>query len=188
MDASCCAPVPVPSNGRCPECGQATREVATITLKALLKGEALARLEGSEHRLCPTPACPVVYFGGSAVFQRADLVVPVFQKALEGGRTVCYCYAVDEDQIRQEVRASGVSRSVERIRLLVEARRCACEVRNPQGTCCLGIAMAVVRSVGASPAAPLGGVRQHEQVQTGEQEQGEREQRRVGHPGGRLPL
>src|SRR5208283_1924980 len=30
-------------------------------------------------------------------------------------------------------------------------------------------------SVGASPAAPLGGIRQHEQVQTGEQEQGERE-------------
>ena len=33
------------------------------------------------------------------------------------------------------------------------------------------------RSVGASPAAPLGGIRQHEQVQTGEQEQGEREHR-----------
>ena len=43
------------------------------------------------------------------------------------------------------------------------------------------------RSVGASPAAPLGGIRQHEQVQTGEQEQGEREQRRVGHPGRRHP-
>ena len=36
-------------------------------------------------------------------------------------------------------------------------------------------------------AAPLGGIRQHEQVQTGEQEQGEREQRRVGHPGRRHP-
>ena len=45
-----------------------------------------------------------------------------------------------------------------------------------------------LRSVGASPAAPLGGIRQHEQIQAGEQEQGEREQRRVGHPGGRLPL
>src|SRR6266545_3902133 len=43
------------------------------------------------------------------------------------------------------------------------------------------------RSVGASPAAPLGGIRQHEQVQTGEQQQGEREQRRVRHPGRRRP-
>jgi len=33
------------------------------------------------------------------------------------------------------------------------------------------------RSVGASPAAPFGRIRQHEQVQTGEQEQGEEEHR-----------
>src|SRR5262245_21195468 len=37
-------------------------------------------------------------------------------------------------------------------------------------------------------AAPLRSVREHEQVQAGEQQQGEREQRRVGHPGGSLPL
>jgi hypothetical protein len=43
-------------------------------------------------------------------------------------------------------------------------------------------------SVGASPAAPLGGIRQHEQVQTGKQEQGEREHRQEAHPGGVLPL
>ena len=39
------------------------------------------------------------------------------------------------------------------------------------------------RSV-ARRAAPLGGIRQHEQVQAGEQEQEQREQRRVGHPAG----
>jgi hypothetical protein len=33
------------------------------------------------------------------------------------------------------------------------------------------------RSVSRSLAAPLGGIRQHEQVQTGEQEEDEREQR-----------
>jgi hypothetical protein len=44
------------------------------------------------------------------------------------------------------------------------------------------------RSLGASPAAPLGGIRQHEQVQTGEQEEGEREHRQEAHPGGVLPL
>src|SRR5205809_2922500 len=42
-------------------------------------------------------------------------------------------------------------------------------------------------SDGASPPAPLGGIRQHEQVQTGQQQQGEREQRRVRHPGRRRP-
>ena len=43
-------------------------------------------------------------------------------------------------------------------------------------------------SVGASPAAPPGGIRQHEQVQTGEQEQGEREHRQEAHPRSVLPL
>jgi predicted amidohydrolase YtcJ len=44
------------------------------------------------------------------------------------------------------------------------------------------------RSVGASPAAPPGGIRQHEQVQTAEQEQGEREHRQEAHPRGIFPL
>src|SRR5678810_1218155 len=37
----------------------------------------------------------------------------------------------------------------------------------------------------SSPAAPLDGMRQHEQVQACEQEQREREKRRVGDPGRR---
>src|SRR5271157_6613025 len=44
------------------------------------------------------------------------------------------------------------------------------------------------RSAGASPAAPLGGIRQHEQVHTGEEEQDEREQRQEAHPEGLLLL
>src|SRR5580704_14583663 len=39
----------------------------------------------------------------------------------------------------------------------------------------------------ASAAVPLGGIRQHEHVQTAEQKQEERGQRRIDHPGGRLP-
>jgi hypothetical protein len=38
-------------------------------------------------------------------------------------------------------------------------------------------------SLGASLSSPLGGIRQHEQVPTGEQLQGERKQRREAHPG-----
>src|SRR5271169_2623827 len=43
-------------------------------------------------------------------------------------------------------------------------------------------------SVGASPAAPPGGVRQHEQVQTCEKLQGERGHRKQAHLSGVLPL
>jgi hypothetical protein len=44
------------------------------------------------------------------------------------------------------------------------------------------------RSVGASPATPLRNIRQHEQVQTGEKLQGEREHRQEAQLGGILPL
>lgn len=71
----------------------------------------------------------------------------MFQKAAEGLRTVCYCFEIAEDQIRREVEAAGVSASAERIKTLVRDDRCACEVRNPQGACCLGNVAAVVRSV-----------------------------------------
>jgi len=109
-----------------------------ITLKALLQPPALMRLHAPRHHFCPTSDCPVVYFGRDEVFRRDDVLVPVFQKEPEGNRTVCYCFAVTEDDIRCELESTGHSTASERITVLVQADRCACEVRNPQGSCCLG--------------------------------------------------
>lgn len=44
------------------------------------------------------------------------------------------------------------------------------------------------RSISASPAAPPGGIRQHEQVQTRDQEQGQREHRQQAQLAGILLL
>src|SRR5215510_6562523 len=62
--------------------------------------------------------------------------------------------------------------------------------------CCLVEAMFALMSssldglgrVAPSPAAPPDGIRQHEQVQAGEQEQDERKQRQEPNPDGRLFL
>ncbi len=81
------------------------------------------------------------------MFRQEDVLVPVFQKGAEGARMVCYCLAISEDQVRGEVEAAGASASVERIERLVQRHRCACELRNPQGACCLGNIAAVVRAV-----------------------------------------
>ncbi len=96
------------------------------------------RLSAPEHRFCATPECPVVYFGIDEVFDREEIVVPVFQKEPAGDRTVCYCFAETEGDIRREIEQTGRSTASERIAELVKAERCACEVRNPQGSCCLG--------------------------------------------------
>lgn len=138
---------------RCPECGHTGRKLGRITLLALLRPEALERRLATEHRFCPTASCDVVYFGQGEVFRRDDILVPVFQKEREGERTVCYCFAVREDEIRREVEASGRSASANRIKTLVQAERCACEVRNPQGSCCLGNVVTVAKAAEAVAAS-----------------------------------
>jgi hypothetical protein len=90
-----------------------------------------------------------VYFGGGGVFRRDDVEAPVYQKEPHGGRTVCYCLVVTEDAIRREIQTTGRSASAERITALVQAERCACEVRNPQGTCCLGNVTAIAKAAEA---------------------------------------
>lgn len=130
----------------CPECGRPGREVDRVTLKALLRASALERLGAPAHRFCPTPSCPVVYFGRGERFEKAEVAVAVFQKEREGERLSCYCLELREGGIRREIEETGGSTVVERITRLVQSGRCACELRNPQGSCCLGNVTAVVKA------------------------------------------
>jgi len=159
MESSCTTKPPEASAPvRCPSCDRPGRKVDRITVKALLRSGALARLITPEHRFCPGAECPVVYFGNGEVFERPDLTVPVFQKEAPGHRTVCYCFAISEDDLRREIVATGRSTAAERITSLVNADRCACEVRNPQGSCCLGNVAAAIdaaKEVSESDGEPL---------------------------------
>ena len=134
---------------RCADCDQPGRTVDPITVKALLRPEALARLSAPAHRFCPTASCPVVYFGEGEAFDREEVAVPVFQKEPAGDRTVCYCFAMSETDLRREISKTGRSTAAQRITEHVRAGRCSCEVRNPQGSCCLGNVAAVVKALAA---------------------------------------
>ncbi len=125
----------------CPRCGSAGRSVQLITVKSLLTARALERLTLKEHRFCATPDCEVVYFSEETLFGREDVRVPVFQKEPSGRRMVCYCFEITEDD------ADAAAES--RIRTHVQAGRCACELRNPEGRCCLGNLWAVTRITAA---------------------------------------
>ena len=146
-----------PSDGlvaeQCPRCGRVGRPVDRITPKALLLPSALVRLSADQYSFCSTADCPVVYFGPHYTFDRQDLAVPVFQKEPPGARIVCYCLSVSELDIHREVLENGRASAADRIRALVQAGRCACEVRNPQGTCCLGNVTRAVKAALARTAA-----------------------------------
>jgi hypothetical protein len=114
--------------------------VETITLKALLLPGALARLLPLHYHFCRTPACPVVYFANDAesIYHKEDLKVRVGLKEEEDPIPVCYCFGHTRASIRDEIERTGGTTVVEAISAHVRAGRCACEVNNPSGTCCLG--------------------------------------------------
>jgi len=69
----------------------------------------------------------------------------IFQTAFS--QPLCYCFGESEASIRAEIEATGRSAAVERIREHIAAGRCACEIRNPRGACCLGDVTAAVKRV-----------------------------------------
>ena len=116
------------------------------TVKALLTTDALPHLQAEVFRFCPGANCGTVYFAASGqVFGVADLRVPVWQKLPAGERTICYCFGENELDLRVELERTGRSGVIERVRRHIADKRCACDVRNPRGTCCLGDLTAAVK-------------------------------------------
>jgi hypothetical protein len=152
---SCCCPGKADegSTSRCPASGSHGAAVDLLTVKALLSERALQRLLPGEYRFCSDASCDVVYFSADGDrFTTADVRVPVWQKLPFGDRLICYCFGESEASIRSELESAAASSAVERIRHHIDAERCACEVRNPRGACCLGDVIAAVKRVAASVA------------------------------------
>ncbi|MGH9389518.1 MAG: putative iron-sulfur cluster-binding metallochaperone [Vicinamibacteria bacterium] len=126
----CCDPGAPSTRALCRSCGAAGRNVEWITVKSLLTARALERADASEYRFCGSPGCDVVYFTERLAFRREDVRVPAFPKEPPGARVVCYCFEIVEGGIDAETES--------RIRAHVSAGRCACEIKNPEGRCCLG--------------------------------------------------
>jgi len=147
--ADCCeAAVVEPGARACPGCGGRGSAVQLQTVKALLTGIALRRVQRTHYRFCGNPACNVVYFGGAGDrFETGELRVPVWHKQPDGVRVLCYCFDETESDIRAELRAGGSTGVVDRIRKHIAAQRCACDIRNPRGACCLSDVTAAVKGL-----------------------------------------
>jgi hypothetical protein len=129
----------------CPSCGRRGARIGAVTVEALT---FISLADGSDTHdwfFCAANDCTTVYFSGERSFTVSDVRVPVLQKTLPGGRLVCYCLQENEAALRQEVEVTGTSRAVERVREFIATDGCACEVRNPKGSCCLGDVIAAVK-------------------------------------------
>ena len=120
-----------------------------ITVKALLKPEALRRLDGQDYHFCPGLDCEVVYFACSSGshFRKTDLLVRVGQKESEDPIPICYCFDITIADLREDLTRRGETRIPETIAEEIRAGHCACEVKNPEGTCCLGKVREAVKRI-----------------------------------------
>jgi Zinc binding domain len=152
----------------CPANGARSKRVDSLTVKSLVRKLPLG-MPDTPYYFCNASGCEVVYFALDAdapIFRREELTVRVGAKETADPIPVCYCFGFMRQDIWNETLSTGKSTVAERITAEVEAGRCACEVKNPSGKCCLGDVTRVTQeclrnqSVAATNIAtvlPLGG-------------------------------
>lgn len=159
VGADCCATtVDAKSSEResCPRCASTGKAVEHLTVKSMLVSDALATIDvGQSFYFCEQSACPVVYYGSKGqTFLTHEVRVPVYQKDADTSVPVCYCFGWTRARLEEELQTTGVSTATRSISAHIKAGRCACEVNNPQGSCCLGNvtkAVQVMQSQGNYP-------------------------------------
>jgi hypothetical protein len=130
----------------CPECGQTGQPVPGQTVKALL-AVSLRAVRDADFLFCRTPTCPVVYFScdGRHSFTISNVRERVYQKEPRAVDVpICYCF---RHTVGALCTGSAEARAaiLEDINAGIEAGQCACDLRNPQGACCLGNVRSLVR-------------------------------------------
>jgi hypothetical protein len=143
-----CTPSADRRSTRCPGCASQGHAVAIETVRALVT-ISLRSLELDGYRFCPTLTCLIVYYGGeNGPPITVDLLRElVYQKAADQDQVlICYCFQHSVGMLR---RGDAVQRAAILADIMAGTRQgqCACDLRNPQGSCCLGNVCALMRQV-----------------------------------------
>lgn len=123
----------------CPNCDEKGKPVQGQTVKALLS-VTLREVQNGEYLFCRNEKCPVVYFStdGQQSFTTEHIREQVYQKQPDRDDVfICYCFrhTVGELHATSPGRRASI---LEDINAGIAADQCACDLRNPQGSCCLG--------------------------------------------------
>lgn len=132
----------------CPRCGHKGSPVQGQTVKALVS-VTLRSVTNDQYYFCRTDACPVVYFtaDGLSVFHIGDVRERVYQKEPSAEDVfVCYCFRHTVGDL-QTASADHRAEILNDVNAGIRADQCACDLRNPQGSCCLGNVRALIREL-----------------------------------------
>ena len=130
----------------CPECGKVGKPIQGQTIKALLS-VSLRQVQEAKYLFCRTQTCPVVYFSadGEQTFTVEEVRERVYQKEPEAEAVfVCYCFNHTIGELRTALSKDRIA-IVDDINTAINAGQCACDLRNPQGSCCLGNVRSLIK-------------------------------------------
>lgn len=158
--SDCCSnkepAAPSSSPAKCPQCGESGRAVETVTLKHMVKPEFLDAVNKAGFQFCRSADCDVVYFHQNGErLTKADVRVRVGLKEAEDPVPICYCFGFTEAMAKREIESTGQCTIPNRISTEMKKDLCACEIRNPQGSCCLGNVTAAIKRLLASRAKTI---------------------------------
>ena len=132
----------------CQICGEPGRIVAKQTVVHQVISEKLSSVGDAEYRFCGSVDCDVVYYSVDGnVFTTDDVRELVTTKMNGDNRPLCYCFGFTEGNVRREIVLRGETTIPAQVTQFIKEKLCACEIRNPSGSCCLGEINRTVRLV-----------------------------------------
>ncbi|RRJ82657.1 putative iron-sulfur cluster-binding metallochaperone [Aestuariirhabdus litorea] len=138
MTQCCKKPAPQRASIRCSACGGALQAVEARTLLHLLRAPFNQALVEQGYYFCANADCDRVYQGEDGCgYSREQLRLEVGQKSRDPKRMLCYCFDINLERVMAERAQCGESASRAFVVEQTGQGRCACEIRNPSGRCCL---------------------------------------------------
>jgi hypothetical protein len=140
----------------CSMCEKEGRPVELQTVVHQVKHEHFDCVNGESYRFCADRSCRVVYYGDEGTrFTVDDVRELVTTKTQGDARPICCCFGFSEGDARKEIEHTGQSTIPATVSGLIKAGMCACEVRNPAGSCCLGDVNRIIKRLSAEHEASV---------------------------------
>jgi hypothetical protein len=113
----------------------------------MLKRPFIREIQDATYFYCETAECDVMYFSNETAqyFLRDQIRTSLGAKRQGTETQLCYCFDYTKRDIIEEIENTGKSSAVDDITAKVQAKLCACEIKNPAGRCCLGQVRAAVK-------------------------------------------
>lgn len=123
----------------CPICGEVGRIVEKQTIVHQVKSEKLSSVTDRKYRFCDVANCDTVYYSANGSLFTTDDVRELITSKINGDdRPLCYCFGFTEGTVRREIILKGEATVSTQVTHFIKENLCACDIRNPAGSCCLG--------------------------------------------------